>query len=124
MRMLIYKKISAIKTEEDVLSLTDELTDRFSDPPVQVTSLIGIALIKALAEELNITEITDNSGTIFFYFLTAKDMDFMKISSVSEQFRGQILVCSGTRPGFSYKTNSSDKKNKIGNIKKILQMLK
>ena len=124
MRMLMYKKISSVKNEEDSLSVIEEFKDRFSEPPRQTRALIDIALIKAIAETLNITEITDNAGSIFFYFLSPENLDFMKISLINREFRGRILVCSGSKPGFSYRASSEERKNKTDNIKKILQMLK
>lgn len=124
MRMLIYKKISAIKTEDDLADLTEELTDRFSDPPLQVISLMNIALIKSMAEEIFISEITDNKTGIVFNYYAPDKLSFEKISEISNEFKGQILVNGGTKPGFTYRIPKNKEKEKLNNIKKILQMLK
>ena len=124
MRMLIYKKISAVKTEEDAAELQEELTDRFSDPPRQVLSLITIALIKAMAEEIFISEINDSSSSVTFFYFSADKLDFEKISAISNEFKGQILINAGNKPGFSLKIPKGKEKDKLFNIKKILQMLK
>ncbi len=124
MRMLIYKKISAVKCEDDAGNLIEELTDRFSDPPPQVLSLISIALIKSMAEEIFISEINDSGSSVTFIYFTADKLDFEKISAISNEFKGQILINGGNRPGFSYKIPKGKEKDKLYNIKKILQMLK
>ncbi len=123
-RMLIYKKISAIKTEEDAGDIEEELTDRFSDPPYQVLSLIKIALLKAMAEEVFISEINDLKDSVTFNFFAADNLKFEKISAISDKYKGQILINAGSKPGFSYKIPKNRQKEKLNNIKEILQMLK
>ena len=124
MRMLAYKKVAAVSNEAEADDLVDEFTDRFSDPPLQVLSLISVSLIKSLAEQVKICEITENPTAVNFYYFAAKDLNFEKISEINSEFRGQIMVLSGNKPGFSWRMNPEGKKNKLSNIKKILQMLK
>lgn len=124
MRMLAYKKVAAVSNEEEADDLVDEFTDRFSDPPLQVLSLISVSLIKSLAEQVKICEIAENPTAVNFYYFAAKDLNFEKISEINSEFRGQIMVLSGNKPGFSWRMNPEGKKNKLSNIKKILQMLK
>jgi len=124
MRMDMYKKIAAIKNENDVSDITDELIDRFSDPPECVLNLIDISHIKALAENVGIFELTDFNLKITFNFFDVSYMDFKKISEISEKYKDRILVNTGSLPGFSYRMYKEDKKNKIENIKNILQILK
>lgn len=123
-RMLVYKKISEIKAQEDAGDIIEELTDRFSDPPPQALSLISIAVIKAMAEEVFISEISDSGDTVTFIYFSADKLDFEKISLISNEFKGQILINAGNKPGFRYKIPKSSSKDKLSNIKKILQMLK
>lgn len=124
MRMDMYKKIAAIRTEADVSDITDELIDRFSDPPECVLNLIDISHIKALAEEAGIFEVMDFNLKVTFNFFDVSYMDFQKISEISEKYKDRILVNTGSMPGFSYRMYKEDKKNKTENIKNILQMLK
>lgn len=123
-RMLIYKKIASIKTVEDAEDIKEELTDRFSDPPLAALSLIEIALIKALAEDVFINDITHNADTVTFIYANNEKLIFEKISAVSDKFRGQILINAGNKPGFTYKIPKSKSKELLDNIKEILQMLK
>lgn len=123
MRMDMYKKIASIKTHSDVSDILDELIDRFSDPPKSVINLTDISYIKALAENAGITEISDLKSRINFSFLNPSYLNFDKISKVSEEFKNKILVNTSSVCGFSYRMNKDDLKNKIENIKNILQIL-
>ena len=124
MRMDMYKKIAAVRNEEDVSDITDELIDRFSDPPECVTNLIDISYIKAMAESVGVFELTDFNLKINFNFFDVSYLNFEKISEISEKFKDRILVNTSSTPGFSYRMYKDDIKNKLENIKNILQMLK
>ena len=123
-RMLVYKKIASIRNEEDAENIKEELTDRFSDPPVPTLSLIEIALIKAMAESVFISEINHAGDTVTFVYFTAEKLNFEKISAVSDKFKGQIMVSAGNKPGFTYKIPKNKAREKLINIKEILQLLK
>lgn len=45
-RIDIYKKIASIENEADALDITDELIDRFGDPPEAVKGLIDVSLLQ------------------------------------------------------------------------------
>ena len=51
-RMEIYKRIAAIRSEEDRSALLDELIDRFGEPSPPVLTLMDVALLRSLANSL------------------------------------------------------------------------
>ncbi len=65
-RMDLYRRIAQIRTEEDADDLTDELIDRFGDPPRSVNTLIHVALLRGEAERAGIYEISQKAGRILF----------------------------------------------------------
>ena len=50
----IYKRISAIETEDEYMDMQDELLDRFGDIPKSVENLLVIARVRALAQKAKI----------------------------------------------------------------------
>jgi len=56
-RLEMYKRISNVQNNEDIIDVTDELNDRYGKVPTQVENLIKVANLKFIAEELNIAEI-------------------------------------------------------------------
>ncbi|MBQ3889342.1 MAG: transcription-repair coupling factor, partial [Clostridia bacterium] len=91
-RLGIYKRIADVRTEADALDVTDELIDRFGEPPKPVTGLIRVALARSAAAAADIYEIRQNESNILL-FSNAIDMD--KVSRLAEQLRGRIMVSAG-----------------------------
>lgn len=61
-RLEIYKKISVLSTEEEYSDLVDELIDRFSDFPDEVSNLMDIALLKNKAQRAKVSSILERRG--------------------------------------------------------------
>ena len=67
MRIDLYKKIAAIENQEDFEDMTDELCDRFSDPPECVLNLMKIALLRATAKKSGILDIKQKQDAVLFF---------------------------------------------------------
>ncbi|MFR4756705.1 MAG: TRCF domain-containing protein [Evtepia gabavorous] len=65
-RMDLYRRIARVRTQEEGDDITDELIDRYGDPPVGVANLIAIALLRARAAALGITELVQKEGSLRF----------------------------------------------------------
>jgi len=61
-RLEIYKKISVISSDEEYSDLVDELIDRFSDLPEEVSNLMDIAFLKNRAQRANVSSIIERKG--------------------------------------------------------------
>ena len=106
-RMDLYRRMAAIRTQEDADELLDEIVDRFGDPPKGVMNLIAIALLRARAAAAGITEITQKDGAIFLSLAT---MDFAAISGccAEAQFKGRIFFSAGKVPMLSVKLKKGE----------------
>ena len=56
-RMDLYRRMAAVRTQEDADDLLDEMVDRYGDPPKGVMNLIAIALLRARASAAGIRDI-------------------------------------------------------------------
>ena len=63
-RLDVYRLIADIRSDEDASDVTDELIDRFGDPPASVMGLIRVALARNRATLLGITEIGALPGRV------------------------------------------------------------
>ncbi|MBR0208486.1 MAG: transcription-repair coupling factor [Oscillospiraceae bacterium] len=101
-RMDLYRRIALIRTEEEADDLTDELIDRFGDPPASVNALIHIALLRGEAGRAGITDISQKQGAIRF---VVGDFDLEKVSALyaREEYRGRLRVEAGSKPCLSLK---------------------
>lgn len=80
-RVDCYRKIAKIQTEEDVTDVTDELIDRYGDPPKSVMGLIEVARLRNMASASNIVEISQMKNDLIFY---VSKFDMKKIAALSE----------------------------------------
>ena len=99
-RMDLYRRIAMIRSEEEADDLTDELIDRFGDPPQSVNSLIHVALLRGEAEDAGISEISQKSGVLLF---TLSEFDMVKVSALHGQpdYKGRVKVEPGAKPCIS-----------------------
>ena len=106
-RMDLYRRMAAIRTQEDADELLDEIVDRFGDPPKGVMNLIAIALLRARAAAAGITEITQKDGAVL---LSLSTMDFAAISAccAESQFKGRIFFSAGKVPMLSVKLKKAE----------------
>ncbi|MDF9717266.1 transcription-repair coupling factor [Nocardioides sp. ChNu-153] len=58
LRLEMYKRLSEVRSNEDVDVLRDELVDRYGEPPVEVESLLYVARFRARARQAGIREVT------------------------------------------------------------------
>lgn len=99
-RMDIYRRIALIRSEEEADDLTDELIDRFGDPPPGVNALIHVALLRGEAGRAGITDISQKQGYLRF---TVKDFDMEKVSALyaKPEYKGRLKVEAGSKPCLS-----------------------
>ena len=119
-RIDIYKKIASIISEEDMSEITDELIDRFAEPPKAVINLINIAYIKALANSVGITEVNAKKKTVVLKFADGYITPEIFIKLLGE-FPGKISLSSSSIPTIIYRNSEEDKL--FCNIKFVLQAI-
>lgn len=117
-RIDMYKKISVIENQEEKEEMTDELIDRYGEPPKSVMNLMEIALIKASATELGMTEISAKGEVIRFTF--AEDLfDLSLIMRLIQKMPRELsLSPTSQKPLMVYRPK--DKNKVLSNIKFLL----
>ncbi|MBQ2770648.1 MAG: transcription-repair coupling factor [Clostridia bacterium] len=61
-RLYAYRRIADIVTDEDVMDMREELTDRYGDPPTPVENLFLSARVKALAKQACLASVSVKEG--------------------------------------------------------------
>ena len=112
-RMDLYRRIAAIRSEEEADDLTDELIDRYGDPPRGVNNLIAVALMRAAAARCGISEIVQRGMSLQFV-LSSFDLNRLSALCAQEKYRGRLLFSAGERPYLSLRLKKSDDPLKLG----------
>ena len=78
-RMDLYRRMAAVRTQEDADDLLDEIVDRYGEPPKGVLNLIDIALLRAKAREVGIKDIKQKGGDVHF---TLANLNFEAVGAL------------------------------------------
>lgn len=88
-RMALYKKIALIATPEDLEDMTDELLDRYGDPPRSTQNLLRIALIHNTAVRCRITSVRQEGAEVHIY---PQHLNFDIWSQLAAVYPGKLRV--------------------------------
>ena len=86
--------------EDDLLDVTDELIDRFGEPPASVKGLIDVALLRNTAAALGIHEVTQKENSLL---LSPTKLDMELCGKLASAFRGRVMVNAGSAPYIAFK---------------------
>ena len=78
-RMDLYRRMAAVRTQEDADDLLDEIVDRYGEPPKGVLNLIDIALLRAKARQIGIKDIRQKGGDVLF---TLVNLNFEAVGAI------------------------------------------
>ncbi len=106
-RMDLYRRIARIRNEDMADEILDELIDRYGDPPRSVNNLISIALLRCLAAECGITELSQKDTLLRF---SIPKPDFARISALCsmEKYRQRLLFSAGEKPHLALRLKKGD----------------
>ncbi len=105
-RLSAYRRIAAIRTEDDMFDVTDELIDRYGTPPKVVTDLLSIALLKARASDLGITEISEQNGRVLLY---TEGLTEPVSALICSNMKKRVMFSAGKRPYVSVRPEGTQK---------------
>ena len=106
-RMDIYRRIAFIKDDDDARDMIDELIDRCGEPPKAVLNLIDIALLRAAASAVNITEVTQKKDYLVLSFAKPDVERIMKLCG-NREMNGRLLLNAGDKPYITYRLAQGD----------------
>jgi len=86
----IYQRIAAIKNNDSLNRLVDELIDRFGDPPPPVQNLLTVAKIRNLSRDLGIKRIAEGTQNLEFYFDGEPKCPVENLVEVSKKYGNKV----------------------------------
>ncbi|MBR6780745.1 MAG: transcription-repair coupling factor, partial [Clostridia bacterium] len=104
-RLSVYRRIADIRTQEDAMDVTDELIDRFGEPPASVLGLIKVALLKNACADKGIFEIAQRGDSMLLY---VEKIDKNVLSVLATQLRGRVMASATQRPYYTVKLQSGE----------------
>ncbi len=119
----IYKRISAIETEEEYMDMQDELLDRFGDIPKSVENLLKIATVRALAHRAYVTEVFVNRQEIRLTMYQKAKLNINEIPAFVQSYKGELKLVPGETPVFHYVDRRNKNSDSLIMLEKARTML-
>ena len=95
-RMDLYRRMAAIRSQEDADDLLDEIVDRYGEPPKGVLNLIDVALLRAKAREAGIKDIRQKAGDVLFT-LTSLNFDAVGALCADPDYKARVTFLANTK---------------------------
>ena len=105
-RMDLYRRMAAIRSDEDADDLLDEIVDRYGEPPKGVLNLVSIALLRAKAKAVAITDIRQKANEVQFILA---NLNFEAVSALcaDPDYKDRVqFVASAKQPTLRLKLAS------------------
>lgn len=106
-RMDLYRRIARLRDRAEADDITDELIDRYGDPPRGVTNLVSIALLRATAAKLGFSEVAQKEALLKF---SLPQPDFRRVASLCglEKYHRRLLFSAGEKPHLALRLKKGD----------------
>ena len=97
-RMDLYRRMAAIRTQEDADDLLDEIIDRYGEPPKGVLNLVEVALLRANARKNGICDIKQKAGEVYFT-LTGLNFEAITMLCADQDYKARVqFVATAKQP--------------------------
>ena len=102
-KLEMYQRIAAIEGKVDYEQMEEELLDRFGTIPKPAAHLLRIALIRATAHRMYVTEIKGSFGKIKISVKPDAPVKTENLENFLKQYDGKMQFVRTGTPGFEYK---------------------
>lgn len=99
----LYKKIAAIRNQQDRYDIEEEIEDRFGTLPKPVYNLLTIAHIKAMAQRLGIRLIREGEDHVTASFQHNERLGIQAVAEMTETYGRRIVFNMSAKPYFKFR---------------------
>ena len=93
----IYQRIAAVRNEDHISSLLDELIDRFGEPTVPVLRLLDVARIKNYARNLGIKSIVGKERMIELTLTEQHSIEPERVIALKNRLGAALMLLAAQR---------------------------
>lgn len=100
--MDLYRRIAAIRTNDDASDLLDELLDRYGEAPKSVLALLDVALLRSAAARAGVSDISQKGDTLRFQLGVFRPEALAAVCSLAK-YRRRLVLAAGETPALTLK---------------------
>ena len=101
-RMDLYRRIAAIRTDDDASDLLDEMLDRYGEAPKSVLALLDVALLRAAAAKAGISDISQKKDVLKFTLGIFRPEALVSVCNLAK-YKYRLTLAAGDTPALSLK---------------------
>jgi transcription-repair coupling factor (superfamily II helicase) len=113
-RLQMYKRIATLNNREDYFEILDEITDRFSDPPLAVENLVKVSFVRAMGSLAGVETIKEEKGKFHIEFFEKNVLSLELLSPIIQEYGPAVLINARKKPYI--KLNYVKSSNKIDEL--------
>jgi transcription-repair coupling factor (superfamily II helicase) len=97
-RLQMYKRIATLNSKEDCYEILDEITDRFSDPPLAVENLVKVSFVRAMGSLAGVETIKEEKGKFHIEFYEKNILSLELLSPIIQEYGPAVLINARKKP--------------------------
>ena len=101
-RMDLYRRIAAIRSNDDASDLLDEMLDRYGEAPKAVLTLLDVALLRAAAAKAGVSDISQKKDVLKFTLGIFRPEALVSVCGLNK-YRGRLTIAAGEVPALTLK---------------------
>ena len=99
-RMDLYRRIAAIRTDEDASDLLDEMLDRYGEAPKSVLALLDVALLRAAAAKAGVSDISQKGSSLKLQLALFRPEALVAVCGMPK-YRQRLTLSAGDTPSLT-----------------------
>ena len=99
-RMDLYRRIAAIRTNEDASDLLDEMLDRYGEAPKSVLALLDVALLRAAAAKAGVSDISQKGSALKLQLALFRPEALVAVCGMPK-YRQRLTLSAGDSPSLT-----------------------
>ena len=99
-RMDLYRRIAAIRTNEDASDLLDEMLDRYGEAPKSVLALLDVALLRAAASKAGVSDISQKGSALKLQLALFRPEALVAVCGMPK-YRQRLALSAGDTPALT-----------------------
>ena len=101
-RMDLYRRIAAIRTNDDASDLLDEMLDRYGEAPRSVMALLDVALLRAAAAKAGVSDISQKKDVLKFTLAVFRPEALVAVCGQTK-YKHRLTIAAGDTPALTLK---------------------
>ena len=100
--MDLYRRIAAVRTNDDASDLLDEMLDRYGEAPRSVLALLDVALLRAAAAKAGVSDISQKKDVLRLQLGRFQPQALVQVCGLAK-YKFRLTLAAGDVPALSLK---------------------